>query len=83
MLARDIDRAMPIANARADIDATSDALRASEARVAELERGLQRARRCIAELRRAKADRLREAREDQSRSDAAVRILCKRCFGDE
>jgi len=51
-------------------------------RITELERDLSRARRCIAELRRSKAERLSEAREATRQADAAVSMLCRLAFGD-
>ena len=80
VLRRDIDGLMSVPLARAERDAEKDELARLREQIRTLERDLARARRCIAELRRSKDARLAEAREEQSRSDAAIRILTRIAF---
>lgn len=79
-LARELDPVAAAAMARAERRAHADDRARLLERVAILERDLKRARRCIAELRRARDARADETRADASRSDAAIRILTRIAF---
>jgi predicted nucleic acid-binding Zn-ribbon protein len=68
---------------RADRQAAKDETQVLRERIARLERELSRARRCIAELRRSKDARMSEARDDQNRSDAAIKMLAKLSFPED
>lgn len=80
VLMRDADRAMPEIHAREDARATKDEAARLRARIAELERDLRRARRCLAAERLAREARVAEARADRSAADFAIATLCKRAF---
>lgn len=82
VVSRDADAQARVASTREDRRAQRDEAERLRERIAELERELARARRCVAELRRSKDERLREARNDQRRSDLAISILCKMAFRD-
>lgn len=71
---------MPSAIARADRDAHQDERARLRGQVERLERDLARARRCIAELRRSKEERMSEARAELSGYRLAVSILCRLAF---
>jgi hypothetical protein len=77
---RDIDARIPAVMVRADREAAKDEVSRLRERVCALERELARARRCVAELRRTKEERLAEARAEQARGDAAIRILTRLAF---
>lgn len=80
-LSAEADAAMTSALVRAERLARDDE-NARLRRTAEtLERDLARARRCIAELRRAKDARMTEAWAALNASDCAVSILCRLAFG--
>jgi len=80
---RSTDDQMGAATERAERQATADDADRLRLRVAELERDLGRARRCIFELRRSKEERLAEARAETSRADAAIRILVRIAFPED
>jgi phage shock protein A len=77
------DAAMPIATLRAERNADKDENDRLRAQVARLESDLRRARRCIAELRRSKEERIAEHRADSRRSDAAISMLCHIAFPND
>ena len=81
LVTRAADAAVTPAVTRADRVAMSDEIERLRVQNAALERDLRRARRCIAELRRSKDERMRESADDKRRSDLAISILCKRLFG--
>lgn len=84
LIAQDAQERARVVAPRVERQAQKDEAARLRERVAELERDLSRARRCIAELRRSKEARLTEAREDSARSAAAISILCRIAFpGDE
>lgn len=80
VISREANERMPTALARADRDARKEEAARLRAQVERLERDLARARRCIAELRRSKAERLSEVRAELSRSERATSILCHIAF---
>jgi hypothetical protein len=80
LLAREADAAMPSASARADRSAAKEHVERLQGRVVALEHELARARRCIAELRRSKAERLTEARVELARTQLSISILCRIAF---
>jgi phage shock protein A len=82
-IARATDADMPAIHARADRQAHKDEADRLRAQVAKLERDLARARRCIAELRRSKEERVTEARAEASSSAAAITTLCRLAFSSE
>jgi hypothetical protein len=78
------DAAMPLANKRTARAAQRDVESDLRAQVVRLEADLARARRCIAELRRSKDERMAEARVDAERSAFAISTLCRIAFpGDK
>lgn len=80
LVRRNLDGQAQAATIRVGRQATKDEAARLRDRIAELERDLARARRCIYELRRSKDARISEARAEQSRSDAAVHILTRIAF---
>jgi hypothetical protein len=82
LVRREADERAREAISRADRDAYKAEAARLRDRVITLERDLARARRCIAELRRSKDARMSDARDEQSRSDAAIRILARIAFGE-
>lgn len=77
------DERLVVTRLRADRDAEKDETARLRERVSLLERDLARARRCIAELRRSKDERLAEARAEQSLSRLAIRILTRIAFPED
>jgi|GEM_PF-2521944 len=79
-MSRDADKRMPEANLRADIQAREDESARLRERVAELERDLGRARRCLAAERVGReALRVRLAHEQEA-SDFGIGVLCRLAF---
>ena len=80
LMSRDADMRMPEANLMADIQAHKDVNARLRERVAELERDLGRARRCLAAERAGReALRVRLAHEQEA-SDFGIGVLCRLAF---
>jgi hypothetical protein len=84
LVAREADERMPVASSRAERQAHKDEAARLRERVAELERSLVRARRCLA-AERAGREALRARLAHEERAYAfGVGVLCRLAFpGDE
>lgn len=80
LVAQEADDRMPLARSRAERQAHKDEAERLRLQVTKLERELARARRCIAAMRLSHEARRSEWRASDSRSDAAISILCRVAF---
>lgn len=83
VVARAADDLMPSAQSRADRAAQKDETERLRERVAQLEKTLSRARRCLAAERHAREARTAELKAELRASKYAVTLLCKLAFPDE
>lgn len=79
-ISREADDRMPEAIARSERQAQKDEVARLREQIAGLERDLARARRCIAELRGSKEERVRELRAELSAAAFGTSILCRLAF---
>jgi DNA helicase IV len=83
VIAAEVESHMPAAQARADRQAHKDEIERLKNRVAQAERKLARARRCLAAERYARAKREGELKTELKAAAFSTSVLCRLAFGDK
>lgn len=80
---RSFDGEIETATRRASVRVEREVERRLREEIGRLQQDMKRARRCIAELRRSKEAIVQRTQEEQSRSDAAIRMLTRIAFPND